>query len=51
MFGTIDAFRAAILGTPCDYMSVAISMASAVTMFWLGVFYFCRTERKFADFA
>lgn len=51
MFGTIDAFRAAILGTPCDYMSVAISTTSAVSMFWLGVFYFCRTERKFADFA
>jgi lipopolysaccharide transport system permease protein len=51
MFGTIDAFRAAILGTPCDYMSVAISTSSAVAMFWFGVFYFCRTERKFADFA
>jgi lipopolysaccharide transport system permease protein len=51
MFGTIDAFRAAILGTPCDFISVAISMASALTMFWFGIYYFCRTERKFADFA
>jgi lipopolysaccharide transport system permease protein len=51
MFGTIDAFRAAILGTSCDFTSLAISMASAVTMFWIGVYYFCRTERQFADFA
>jgi lipopolysaccharide transport system permease protein len=51
MFGTIDAFRAAILGTPCDFLSVAISTASAISLFWFGVYYFRRTERKFADFA
>lgn len=51
MFGTIDAFRSAILGTPCDFTSLAISTASAATMFWFGVYYFSRTERKFADFA
>lgn len=51
IFGIIDAFRAAILGTPCDYTSLAISTTSALFLFTFGVFYFCRTERKFADFA
>jgi lipopolysaccharide transport system permease protein len=51
IFGIIDAFRAALLGLPCDFVSLAISSTSACLLFTFGLFYFSRTERKFADFA
>jgi lipopolysaccharide transport system permease protein len=51
MFGIVTAYRSAILGTPWDWQSLAISSISAVFLFLLAVFYFRRTERRFADFA
>jgi len=51
MFGTIDAFRSAILGTPCDFMSLAISITTTSIFMVFGLYYFCRTEKQFADFA
>ncbi len=51
MFGIIDAYRGLILGTPLNLASLAISSASALVLFVFAVFYFRRTERRFADFA
>jgi lipopolysaccharide transport system permease protein len=51
MFGIIDAFRSAILGLPWHIPSLAISTASALGLFTFGIFYFRKTERRFADFA
>ncbi len=50
MFGLIMGYRSAILGIPWDRTCLAISTASAMLSFVLGLFYFRRTERRFADF-
>ncbi len=49
MSGTISAFRAAVLGTPIDFASWAISLASAVAIGWVALWLFRRNERTFAD--
>lgn len=49
MVGVIDGFRWALLGTPLDLALVAISCAVAGAFVVLGVWYFRRTEREFAD--
>ena len=51
MFGIISAYRWAILGTPWNFASLAISTATALVLFIGAVYYFRRTERYFADFA
>ena len=51
MFGIISAYRWAILGTPWNLTSLAISTATALVLFIGAVYYFRRTERYFADFA
>src|SRR5262249_42074725 len=50
MFGIIGGYRSAILGRPWDFASLAISTASAVSLFVFSVYYFRKTERRFADF-
>jgi lipopolysaccharide transport system permease protein len=49
MFGLIDGCRSALLGTPWHLSSVAISTVSALALFAFGLFYFRKTERRFAD--
>jgi lipopolysaccharide transport system permease protein len=51
MFGIVSAYRSAILGLDWNLTSLAISTASALVLFAFAVFYFHRTERRFADFA
>jgi len=51
MTGIIDGFRGAILGTPIPWVSLGISSVSAVVLFTLGLMYFRKTERRFADIA
>lgn len=51
MTGIIDAFRSCIYGKPWNADSVAISCTMAVLLFLFGMFYFRRTERRFADIA
>ncbi len=51
MAGVIDGWRSAILGKPWDVKLVLISALSALVFFVLGVAYFRRTERRFADIA
>jgi lipopolysaccharide transport system permease protein len=51
MFGIVTAYRSAILGIDWDLPCLAISTAAALGSFAFGMFYFRRTERRFADFA
>ena len=51
MFGIIDAYHGIILGTPLNITSLVISSASALVLFTFALFYFRKTERRFADFA
>ena len=50
MFGIIDAYRAAILGTPLAWDCFLISSAVAIGLFVFSIYYFRRTERLFADY-
>jgi lipopolysaccharide transport system permease protein len=51
MFGIVTAYRSAILGLKWDWQSLTISSMSALLSFLVAVYYFRRTERRFADFA
>jgi lipopolysaccharide transport system permease protein len=51
MFGLVNAYRSAILGLDWNLPSLTISAVSSVVLFVFGVYYFRRTERRFADFA
>jgi lipopolysaccharide transport system permease protein len=51
MFGIVTSYRSAILGIRWDYPCLAISTTTALVFFVFGVYYFRRTERRFADFA
>lgn len=50
MFGIIDAYRAAILGTPMHWDCFLISSSVAIGLFIFSVRYFRRAERLFADY-
>jgi len=50
MFGLVTAYRSAILGLYWDFQSLVISTTSALISFLVAVYYFRRTERRFADF-
>ena len=49
MAGLIEGFRSAFLGRPFDWTGISISMSVAAVVFILGVFYFEKMERRFAD--
>jgi lipopolysaccharide transport system permease protein len=49
MTGLVEGFRSAFLGKPFDMAGVAISIAIAIGVFILGVAYFEKVERRFAD--
>jgi lipopolysaccharide transport system permease protein len=51
MFGIIEGFRSAILGTPWNVPALVIGTVIAVATFLFGLFYFRRIERHFADVA
>lgn len=51
MTGIIDGFRSAILGTPWNLTTLSISSISAMALCALGMYYFRKTERRFADIA
>ena len=51
MAGIIDGFRSALFGLPWNYTTLAVSTVSSLLLLLLGLFYFRRTERKFADVA
>jgi homopolymeric O-antigen transport system permease protein len=49
MYGPIEAFRAAVLGTPWSPTGLATSSATGVGLFIVSILYFTRVERQFAD--
>jgi len=49
MVGVIDGFRWAILGDPFYWDSLLISVAVTIVFLLLGISYFRRLEKKFAD--
>ena len=49
MTGLVEGFRSAFLGKPFDLFGLGLSFAVALTIFILGVAYFERVERRFAD--
>ena len=49
MGGTIAAFRAAVMGTPIDFVAWAVSAQVALLCLLVGLVYFGRAERQFAD--
>jgi len=49
MTGVVEAFRSAFLDRPFDLPSIAISLVVSVLIFIVGVAYFERVERRFAD--
>lgn len=51
MSGIIDAFRAAILGSPLNPITLSISILSTLGLLVAGVAYFRSVERRFADIA
>lgn len=52
MAGVIEGFRSVLLGTgPVPWTAIGVATAMSVLIFVLGVYYFRRTERLFADVA
>jgi lipopolysaccharide transport system permease protein len=51
MVGIIDAFRSALLGLPWNLSALAVSAVAACASLLFGLFYFRKTERRFADVA
>lgn len=51
MTGIIDGYRSAILAKPWNLTTLAVSTAVTVALFIFSLFYFRKTERRFADIA
>jgi lipopolysaccharide transport system permease protein len=49
MAGFIEGFRSAFLGQPLDRAGIAVSLTVSLTVFLVGIAYFERIERRFAD--
>jgi lipopolysaccharide transport system permease protein len=49
MTGLVEGFRSAFLGKPFDLIGITISFVIAVLAFAVGVAYFEKVERRFAD--
>jgi len=49
MSGIIEGFRSAFLGKPFDLLPIGLSLLTAIVLFLIGVLYFEKVERRFAD--
>ena len=49
VLGWIDGIRAAVLGTPIDWLAVFLSAIFTAVILYFGLRYFERSERRFAD--
>jgi lipopolysaccharide transport system permease protein len=49
MSGYIDGYRAAFLGKPFDWVGIGASVVFTFVLFSIGVMYFQKAERRFAD--
>ena len=48
-FGLITNFRGCLTEIGCDYQALLISLGVGILLFLIGLFYFQRSERQFAD--
>ncbi len=51
MVGIVESFRSAMLGRDWNFTALGISIGVTVGVFVFGLYFFRRTERKFADIA
>ena len=51
MVGLIEAYRSALLGRPWNWTALSVSVVSISLLLAYGLFYFRKTERRFADIA
>jgi lipopolysaccharide transport system permease protein len=51
MYGIINAFRSALLGQHWDFPGLAVSLIEVAGLLVFGLYYFKKTERRFADIA
>src|SRR5205085_7836696 len=51
LFGIFDAYRSAIFGLPLRPWHLTSSIVMTIVLLLLGLFYFRKTERRFADIA
>lgn len=49
MVGIVDGFRWCLLGDPINWNSLLISVAIIALFLWMGIFYFRKMEKTFAD--
>ncbi|MBL4671240.1 MAG: ABC transporter permease [Arenicella sp.] len=49
MYGWINGIRASFLGQEIDALGILVSLVLSISIFILGMFYFEKTQRKFAD--
>ena len=49
MVGVIDGFRYCLLGDPMQWESFEISIIVTILFLWLGIYYFRKMEKSFAD--
>jgi lipopolysaccharide transport system permease protein len=49
MWGLIENFRAVFLGATFDFFGLAVSVGVATSLFFVGILFFERVERRFAD--
>ncbi len=49
MVGVVDGFRWCILGDPLYIPGFLVSISVSLFFLWLGIWYFRKTEKKFAD--
>jgi lipopolysaccharide transport system permease protein len=47
--GIVQGFRSALLGLPWDWTALGVSCAASAGLLVFGLYYFRRTERRFAD--
>lgn len=51
MYGLINAYRSALLGRHWDFWGLGIAVVEVAGMLLFGMYYFKKTERRFADIA
>jgi lipopolysaccharide transport system permease protein len=51
LFGIINGYRSALLGAHWDWAALSISCVEVAGMLLFGLYYFKKTERRFADIA
>lgn len=51
VYGIISGFRSALLGEPWNPGAILLSVIESIVLFFFGLYYFRRAERRFADIA